>query len=195
VLAMTAHAMRADQEECVNAGMDDYISKPFEPAELLGKISQWSRGASQENLTIGSVRLSGPFEQPGKPAVPPAGQITTMDQAESPVIDLNALCRRVMDDRPMAFQLLQRAADRLTRDLDEMNVALQGREYDRLRKIAHKLKGSAGNLSAEPLRRACEDLELSSAQENEQQVADHFEVVLHTSEAFRTEVQKLLAAE
>jgi HPt (histidine-containing phosphotransfer) domain-containing protein len=175
--------------------MDDYISKPFEPAELLSKISHWSRGASRENLTIGSVRLSGPFEQPVKLTVPPAGQITTMDQAESQVIDLKALCRRVLDDRPMAFQLLQRAADRLPRDLDEMNVALQGREYDRLRKIAHKLKGSAGNLSAEPLRRACEDLELSSAQDNEQQVADHFEVVLHTSESFRVEVQKLLAAE
>ncbi|GGF48564.1 hypothetical protein GCM10011611_63710 [Aliidongia dinghuensis] len=43
IIAMTANAMRGDQEECLAAGMDDYVSKPFEMTPFLGKVAQWLR--------------------------------------------------------------------------------------------------------------------------------------------------------
>jgi CheY-like chemotaxis protein len=41
VVAMTAEAMAGCRENCLAAGMDDYISKPVKPSDLLGKLEQW----------------------------------------------------------------------------------------------------------------------------------------------------------
>ncbi len=44
IIALTANAMRSDRENCMNAGMDDFITKPFEPGDLLTLIHRWADG-------------------------------------------------------------------------------------------------------------------------------------------------------
>jgi CheY-like chemotaxis protein len=41
IIAMTANAMRGDKERCLEAGMDDYISKPIKPDDLRTTLAQW----------------------------------------------------------------------------------------------------------------------------------------------------------
>ena len=48
VIALTAHTMQGDQAECLAAGCDDYLSKPFGPDALAAKISQWATAASNQ---------------------------------------------------------------------------------------------------------------------------------------------------
>ena len=42
IIALTANTMRGDQEECLNAGMNDYIGKPVKLEELVNKIEKWA---------------------------------------------------------------------------------------------------------------------------------------------------------
>ena len=42
VIGLTAHALEGDRDQCIEAGMDDYVPKPFSPNELLGKICLWA---------------------------------------------------------------------------------------------------------------------------------------------------------
>jgi len=48
ILAMTAHAMQGDRERCIDAGMDDYISKPVRPQELMEKLMMWLKPESRQ---------------------------------------------------------------------------------------------------------------------------------------------------
>ncbi|MEZ5789810.1 MAG: response regulator [Nitratireductor sp.] len=45
IIAVTAHAMKDDRQNCIDAGMDDYLSKPVSPARVLEKVQQWIDGS------------------------------------------------------------------------------------------------------------------------------------------------------
>lgn len=52
IIALTANASGNDRNECLAAGMDDFLTKPFDPEDLLGMISRWTKNAAQKAQSV-----------------------------------------------------------------------------------------------------------------------------------------------
>jgi signal transduction histidine kinase/DNA-binding response OmpR family regulator len=157
VIAMTANAMQSDKDACRLAGMDDFISKPFKLAELLGKLA---------NLLFKSQKIiSEPFGQESIEEINLSDPIINSEPKvsniikEEPAIQFEQLCKRVLGDREMALNLIRKVLSRLDKDLEEMEEGIRNENFDLVKKLAHKQKGTALNLSAYPLGYAYEKLE------------------------------------
>ncbi len=167
IVAMTANAMRGDRERCLEAGMDDYLSKPYEPADLLKMIAHWTTsvtplpGSGLLQTLSETILTPVPVEK-----FEPNGTLSSPESAIPVAIAFDDLCHRVLEDRDLALKLVRRAVQNLPKEQMEIVQAVEQSNGPRLETLAHKLKGTAGNLSAEPLRAACEALERSGREKN-----------------------------
>ena len=114
-----------------------------------------------------------------------------LDPCEPP-LRFDLLCRRVLDEREMALELLDAAAHRLDQDLVDMRQAVDTREAKRVKDLSHRLKGTAANLSAEPLRWACSQLESAAAAQQIESLGPCFIQVELAAKCFRAAAKSLL---
>ncbi len=137
IIAMTANAMEGDRDAYLAAGMDDYLSKPFQVSSLLAAIERW----------IGH-RLGDEVPAPAAVAAPAAD-----------IIDGSRLetLRGLMEPARFAAMVrvyLGEAAQRVER----MQTALAAGDLERLAGDAHALAGAAGNVGADRLDQAARAL-------------------------------------
>ncbi|MFB9245246.1 ABC transporter substrate-binding protein [Massilia antarctica] len=144
VLAMTANATSADRERCMQAGMDDFISKPIQPALLCETVARWL-----------PLRLPAPAEAPAPPSQP--GFRTVAGDPE--VIDLTVLAKLLSYNqdkvRKFAFKFLQTTQA----GFDEMETALAAGDVQRVRELGHRIKSSARTVGAMGMGELCLRLE------------------------------------
>jgi PAS domain S-box-containing protein len=125
VIALTAHAMKGDQERCLAAGMDAYVSKPIHRDELLRVLASAAR------------------KPPEPDSVPTDGATDA-----SARLDLEALLARVGGSVPRLVEILQLCPGEFGRLMDEIAQAAARRDAGRLQHAAHTLKGTLGCLGA-----------------------------------------------
>ena len=59
IIAVTASAMKSDEQRCLAAGMDDYLSKPLSLKTLATVLARWAPGDSDPAITVDQAPLSG----------------------------------------------------------------------------------------------------------------------------------------
>jgi two-component system sensor histidine kinase/response regulator len=149
IIAMTARAMKEDREECLRAGMDAYVSKPFQSGELVEIIQGL---ASDPETQEAGVSEKGWLE---KEAAMARGVINEFALLES--VDDDRLFLRSIIDEFLEFHLSQ---------LAEIRDAIVHKKSERLFELAHSLKGALGMLCADAACEAARRLEMSGREGN-----------------------------
>ena len=142
IVAMTANAMRGDREECLAAGMDDYVAKPIAVGALVTALKKWLKPAP----AVAAPML------PPEPSAPTA-------TVEVPIFDRAGLLNRVEQDEALAQRLIAQFLEDLPGQIRQLQTYAAAGETERVREQAHQIKGACAAVSGEALRALAAALE------------------------------------
>ena len=132
IIAMTAHATVEERQRCLAAGMNDHVAKPIDPAalfEAVGRFYKPAEGAPAPD------QPSSPAPQEALPSI--AG------------LDTNDGLSRVGGNRKLYVKILRQFAEQQGPALDQVADALAKGDHALAERLAHTLKGVAGNIGAD----------------------------------------------
>ncbi len=183
IIALTANARGEDYQNCIAAGMDDYLTKPLTLDELRGALDRWigqQRPMAAATAPSDAPASAGPAANPAppepattpeerRPEMMPADE-TVEDALDRPTIDYLRSLRR--GDGP---SVLERAIDMYLENapaaLDELRRGIAGGDASAVWRIAHGLKSSSASLGARQLAGHMAEME-ARARQNDLAEAD-----------------------
>ncbi len=149
IVAMTAHATIEERQRCVDAGMNDHVAKPIDPAALFDVLSRYR-----------DVRRAPPPPATGAPAEPASADLPRLPRLPRvDGLDTAQGLRRVAGNRKLYLSLLGQLVDGHADAADQILESLGRGDRAVAERLAHTVKGTAGNLAAGPVQAAAGALE------------------------------------
>jgi HPt (histidine-containing phosphotransfer) domain-containing protein len=148
---MTANATVEDREKALKAGMNDHIAKPINPGALFSALLQWVEHKERD--------LSGLLELDERDAT---GLDTVLP--DLPGINAGLGISRVGGNIKFYRKLLLKFAENNTEVIQQIRTAFSAQESETALRLAHTLKGVAGNIGAEALQGSAAELEAALQQ-------------------------------
>ncbi|MFT3831441.1 MAG: PAS domain S-box protein [Opitutaceae bacterium] len=140
VIAMTAHALARDHEECLTAGMNDFVTKPVEPGELNTVLTKWlPKEAAAARPSVPARALPEPH--------------TTA------VYDRAGFLARMMEDERLRDMIQETFLGDMPIQLAALGECVARGERERAGALAHRIAGAAGNVGGEAMREVAAAME------------------------------------
>jgi len=131
IIAMTAHVMADEVQRCFEAGMNDHVGKPIDPEAFFATLARWTRA------------------HPGEPPNLPSRAASARDEIILPGlagVDVAAGLERTAGNKRLYRDLLVQFADRHESTGNRIKEAIESGDHNQAERLAHSLKGVAGNL-------------------------------------------------
>jgi PAS domain S-box-containing protein len=170
IIALTANAIKGEQEKCLHAGMDDYIAKPFKEDELMHLLAKWIK--------------------PGGTTTPRKDDTSAAKM--QPGYSLDSLTAISRGNQAFVHKMLQLFIDQSPATMQQMKQACLNGEVDSVKKLAHRLKPSLHNLGMDAAEVQIRNIEKNAAElftggmltKLIEQVADEVDVVAEALKAY-----------
>jgi CheY-like chemotaxis protein/HPt (histidine-containing phosphotransfer) domain-containing protein len=143
IIAMSAYAMQGTREECVRAGMDDYVAKPFDPRGFLAVVRRWASITDARSVA----------DAPQAPAA-----------ASEPLLidDTHIAALRATMEASDFDALIADVPARLRDRVERLQSVFETGDFAALEREAHKLISGAGNVGATALSMLAREIEASA---------------------------------
>ena len=172
IVALTAHAMAGDEARCLEGGMDAYVSKPFRPEELFVAVEQLASGAAPPELPTG--------EEP---------------ENEMTVFDRDQAIAQFGDDPDFLGEIINIFLEEAAALVLEGEEALAQGDLAALARVAHRLKGASGQMTAEESQQAAYAVEMAGKAEQADGIDELWGTLVAALDRLRPMLAESLPAE
>ena len=146
IIAMTAHALVEERQRCLDAGMDDHVSKPIDPDALFSTLMRWAKPRPKQAL---EPQAPPPAARAADEVILP--EIAGVNQADG--------LKRVAGNRRLYRDLLGQFAAKQGHATRQISAAIKSGNLKLAERIAHTVKGVAGNIGIGEVESAAQRLE------------------------------------
>jgi two-component system sensor histidine kinase/response regulator len=163
VVAMTANAMEADRNKCLEAGMNDFLVKPIDPDDMWAILLRWVRPTPAG--TPGTAQATTPAAAAIAAVPAPAPAAAKLQPGELPQgidgLDTALGLSRMAGKKPLYLAMLKRYASGQGAVGQQIREALAKGDVPTAERLAHTLKGVSGNVGATAVQGCAAALEQS----------------------------------
>jgi len=172
IIAMTAHALAEERQHCIEAGMNDHVSKPIDPDALFSTLLRWAKPRAEPGLQVPSGRSPVSANNGEESPLPQVAGVNVADGLH-----------RVAGNRSLYFKLLSEFVTQQAGAAGQIAAAVSAGDRSLAVRLAHTVKGVAGNLGITDLQTAAEKLEkaIRAADGSVPNLLDHFGITLRVS--------------
>lgn len=155
IIALTANAIKGDNEKCLKIGMNDYISKPFLPEELFRILTKYFQ--PREKSGTDKEKATGQKKSPVKMAKSDKNRHTDLSYLES--ISNN--------DTKFVKDMISTFIESTPDIIDQMKLAIINNNFESLGLLAHKIKPSLTFMGIHSMKETAREIELLSKENKE----------------------------